>query len=65
MAKSSILNRLRLVIVLAAVCLVGQAGEAQRYKTSRTPWRDPDLHRRGRIAHAFGFSAMSVRKHRH
>jgi hypothetical protein len=41
--KSPFVNRLRLVIVLAATCLAGQPGEAQNYRTPRTPWGDPDL----------------------
>jgi hypothetical protein len=36
-------NRLRLAIVIAAVCLTGQAAETQKYTAPRTPWGDPDL----------------------
>src|SRR5262245_61714689 len=36
-------NRLRLAMVIAATCLMGQAAGAQKYTAPRTPWGDPDL----------------------
>ena len=41
--KSPVLSTLRLAMVIAAACLAGQSVDAQRYKTPRTPWGDPDL----------------------
>ena len=43
MPTSPSVNRLRLVILLAATCLAGRPGEAQNYRTPRTPWGDPDI----------------------
>jgi len=41
--KSPVLSALRLAMVIGAACLAGQSVDAQRYKTPRTPWGDPDL----------------------
>ncbi|MEO8256674.1 MAG: hypothetical protein ABI868_04935 [Acidobacteriota bacterium] len=41
--KKHFMKNLRLLIVVAAACLAVRLVEAQRYKTPRTPWGDPDL----------------------
>jgi hypothetical protein len=42
-SRAALVKDVRLVIVLAVAILAVQPAGAQRYKTPRTPWGDPDL----------------------